>query len=116
TANTVDMGNDGQTGTRWCAANDGLGHWWSVDLGQSYTLTEIEIMWEKTGPYKYLIEGSANGTAWSTLADETASTDTAQNQTLPLAGGPSARHVRISVIGLPEGSWASFFEFSVSGY
>ncbi len=113
--NTVDMGNDGQDDTRWCANDSALGHWWAVDLGQSYTLTQIQVLWEKAVAYQYLIEVSDDGSSWSSLADRTDSTSTSQLQAVPIAD-EAARHVRITVTGLPEGSWASFFEFRVYGY
>jgi len=115
-SNTVEKGNDGQDATRWCAADSGLDHWWAIDLAQSHSLSRIEILWEKAVAYQYLIESSQDGISWSTLVDKTASNDTAQLHTLPLATAPEARHLRITVTGLPEGSWASFFEFTVYGY
>jgi hypothetical protein len=114
--NLIANGNDGSVGTRWCAADGGLGHWWTVDLAQSYTLTQIQIVWEQAVAYQYLIERSDDASVWSPLIDNTASTDTTQLQTLPIDGAPGARHVRITVTGLPAGSWASFFEFRVYGY
>ncbi|HEX3045991.1 MAG TPA: discoidin domain-containing protein [Bacillota bacterium] len=114
-ANPAGNGNDGNTTTRWCAANSSTGHWWKVDLGSSRNITKTEVMWEKSGQvYKYKVETSMDNSTWTLRVDKTANTSTAQTQTDSFSA--SARYVRITVTGLPSTSiWASFFEFRVFG-
>ncbi len=114
-ANPATNGNDGNTSTRWCAANGNTGHWWTVDLGASYSLTGSEVMWEFARNYKYKVEVSANNTNWTMVVDKTATTSTAQTQNDPFTA--TARYVRITVTGLTTSptTWASFFEFRVFG-
>jgi len=114
--NTAAMGNDGVLSTRWCAADAATGHYWQVDLGASHKLSRVAISWEKAEIYQFKIEGSADQSSWTTLEDQTASTDASSDQSFTLAGSPSARYVKITVSGLNGGAWASFFEFSVYGY
>ncbi len=114
--NTAAMGNDGVLSTRWCAADAATGHYWQVDLGASHSLTRFTISWEKVEIYQFKVEGSADQTTWTTLSDQTASTDDSSDQSFTLTGSPSARYVKITVTGLNGGAWASFFELSVYGY
>ncbi|HEX3046009.1 MAG TPA: discoidin domain-containing protein, partial [Bacillota bacterium] len=115
-ANPAANGNDGNTGTRWCAANGNTGHWWMVDLGSSQSITGTEVMWEKSGVvYKYKVETSTDNVNWTLKVDKNANTSTAQTQTDNFTG--TARYVRITVTGLSTSpvAWASFFEFRVFG-
>jgi hypothetical protein len=111
--NPAANGNDGNTGTRWCANDGNTGHWWKVDLGSSANLTGTQVMWEYSGAYKYKIDVSTDNSTWTNKADKSGNTTVAQTMTDTFSA--TARYVRITVTGLPSGSWASFFEFSVFG-
>jgi alpha-L-fucosidase len=116
TGNLAPAGNDGSMTSRWCAADSALGYHWQVDLGQSYALGKIHILWEKSALYQFKIEGSQDNSNWALVLDETKTTNTSADQTYPLAAA-SARWVRITVTGLPNtNTWASFFEFQVYGH
>jgi hypothetical protein len=115
--NLAALGNDGSVTTRWCAADGAAGHYWQVDLGASYTLSKLEIIWEKAANYQFKVEGSADGNAWASVLDETATTNAAADQTYALSATPKARYVRVTTTSLPSANiWASFFEFSVYGH
>lgn len=103
---------DGDTSTRWCAADGATGHWLTVDLGSVRTVTGARIAWEFGGHrYGYRIEGSADGASWTTLADLTATTNTAQVQTVGFS--TATRHLRLTVTALDAGCWASVRSFEV---
>ena len=103
---------DGDTSTRWCAADGATGHWLSVDLGSVTTVTGARVAWEFAGHrYGYRIDASADGTSWTTLADLTATTSTAQVQTVTFAA--ATRHLRVTVTALDAGCWASIRSFEV---
>ena len=113
-------GNDGDLSTRWCAADLNTGHYWTLDLGALHTLRRIEIVWEypstATGlPYGYLVAVSDDGVSFTTSIDRSATTDTMQTQTSNFPPATTGRYVRITVTGLPSGSWASFWEAHVFG-
>lgn len=113
-ANPASNGNDSSTTTRWCANDGNTGHWWKVDLGSNVNITGgTQVMWEKSGAYKYKIETSTDNTNWSLKVDNTANTTVAQNQTDTFLA--TARYIRITVTGLPSGAWASFYDFKVFG-
>jgi hypothetical protein len=111
TNNRAINGNDGVTGTRWCATDGNTGQWWKVDLGQSYPIYEIGVLFEFADAYKYLIEGSTDNSSWSTLVDQRSATSTAQQRTHSVSA--QTRYVRITYTGLPSSRWASHFEFTV---
>jgi hypothetical protein len=114
-------GNDDDTATRWCAANGGLNHYWTVDLGAVHELTRLEILWEYPPagvgyPYLYRVDVSSDGTTFTPAIDKTANAEITAMQTAVFSPGAMGRHVRIVVTGLQSGVWASFYEASVFGY
>jgi beta-galactosidase len=112
--NSASNANDGNTGTRWCANDGNLNHWWQVDLGAVLNLSGDEVLWEKNGAvYDYTVAVSTNNTTWTTVVNKGANTSTAQDQTDSFIA--SGRYVRITVTGLTGGDWASFYEFRVFG-
>ncbi|MFE9428820.1 alpha-L-fucosidase [Kitasatospora sp. NPDC006697] len=89
---------DGDTSTRWCATDGDTGHWLQVDLGSVHSLTGVRIAWEQLGnAYAFRIDGSSDGSSWSTLSDQTRNTTPAQVQALTFTG--QARYVRVTVTG-----------------
>ncbi|WP_051709039.1 alpha-L-fucosidase [Streptomyces sp. NRRL S-350] len=103
---------DGDTSTRWCAADGGTGHWLQADLGRVRPVTGVRIAWELPGKaYRCRIDGSADGSTWSTLADLTGNTAAAQVQTTTFTA--RTRYVRVTVTGLDTGAWASIRSLEV---
>jgi alpha-L-fucosidase len=97
---------DGDTSTRWCAADGATGHWLTVDLGGVRTVTGARLAWEFDGHrYGYRIDASTDGSSWTTLSDQTATTDTAQVQTIAFTA--ATRYLRLTVTALDPGCWAS---------
>jgi hypothetical protein len=109
--NAASAGNDGSTTTRWCANDGNLNHWWKVDLGSSYSLKSTEVDWEMTKVYKYKIEVSSDNSTWTMAVNQTNNTASVSISKDTFAA--TGRYVRITVTGLPSGTWASFFEFKV---
>jgi alpha-L-fucosidase len=110
--NTAAKAVDGDTSTRWCAANGNAGHWLKVDLGSTRSLTGTRIAWENDNAnYRYRIEGSTDNTTWTLLADRTATTSTSQVQVAQFR--TQARYVRVTVTGTPSGMWASIRNLEV---
>jgi hypothetical protein len=109
----IQYGNDGNTATRWCASSGDLPQWWAVDLGDSVTITNTQIMWEREVPYQYVIEVSTNQTSWTVVADKSGNTISSQTSSDNFSA--RGRYVRVVITGLPGGAWASFYEFQVFG-
>ena len=112
--NAAERGNDGDLGTRWCAADAELDHYWTVDLGEQHDLSGLEITFEFAGrDYGYVVEGSLDDDDYATLLDRADNAKQTQVQNESLSG--TARYVRVRFVALPLDTWASFFELKVLG-
>lgn len=108
------MGADDNDGTMWIASDGNAGNWWEVDLQQEYALTGSRITFETAGPvWQYQIEVSSDEREWTTVADESANTSTAQIQQQNFTA--DGRYIRIVFGAAPEGCWTAFREFELSG-
>lgn len=115
--NVASNANDGDTSTRWCAADSALNHYWRVDLGQSRTLTRVHLLWEKDFAYLFKIETSTDNSQWSMVVDKTTSSSAAASQDHTLPANTKGRYVRLTVTGgLEQSTWASLYEAQIFGY
>jgi hypothetical protein len=110
-------GNDGDGVTRWCASGGVFPQWWRVDLGATHPLKEFSVSFEYAErKYAYDIETSADDAAYTR---QVRTSGTAAVQTGVFPDGVSARYVRITITGADAPAsaetWASFFEFTVTG-
>jgi len=109
--------NDGDRSSRWCAADYRLNHWWEVDLGESFSLSTLRILWEKDANYSFKVESSDDHVRWSVVLDKTDSSSGGANQQHSFAPGAKGRYVRITVTGgLSVTTWASFYELDIFGH
>jgi hypothetical protein len=117
--NEASKGNDGDTTTRWDATSGSFPQWWRVDLGATRSLTQVSIRFEHSDrTYSYTLETSDDDKVFVT--QRTAS-GTGAVQSVEFPPDVSARYVRVTITnGTPTsingiGTWASFFEFSLTG-
>ncbi|WP_049631950.1 di-heme oxidoredictase family protein [Cellvibrio sp. pealriver] len=106
---------DGNGGTRW-ESNHGVSpSWVSVDLGASYSLSSVVIDWEAANAANYEVQGSANGTSWTTLATRTGGTFGTRTDTVAVTG--LYRYVRVYATQRSTGNnWGySIWELKVYG-
>ncbi|QOV89178.1 DUF7133 domain-containing protein [Humisphaera borealis] len=107
------MAVDGDEGTRWCAENGSVPQWLAVDLGSPQDLSGAEITWEASADkYAFKLEGSADGKAWSALAEKSYEAGATSQLKFDAKG---VRHVRVTVNGTKPGAWASLKELDVFG-
>ena len=101
---------DGKTDTRWASAFTD-NEWIQVDLQSSYTLYQVVLRWETAYGQHYQLQLSENGTAWTTIYEQTSGRGGVEKIT---ANG-QGRFVRLWGIkrGTPYG-W-SLWEFEVYG-
>ena len=109
--NNAAMAIDGDSNTRWCAADGSLNQWLAVDFGKVTSLGSVEIEWENPLAYQFKIEVSDDGKTWKIAADRTQNHDAARLDKVALDS--AGRLVRVTVTGLPEGKWASISELRV---
>lgn len=111
--NPASNGNDGNESTRWCAENGNTGHWWKVDLGKVHKLTGTKVHFEADNVnYQYRVEVSDDDASWTTVADNTSTSETSQIRRDDFTA--SARYVRITYTSTSS-MWASHYEFEVFG-
>ncbi|MHC4167121.1 MAG: glycoside hydrolase family 2 TIM barrel-domain containing protein [Planctomycetota bacterium] len=105
---------DADSSTRWCAASEGPGQWWQVDLGEIMPVRYLAIEFEKEAKnYGYQVKASHDESNWTTLVTK----DTSRT---PRWGGPrcvfhavdaEARFLRAEFTAMRRGAWASIREF-----
>ena len=105
---------DGNRETRWCPKDGNTGHSWQVDLGGPRDLKGAKIIWQTANKYQYTVEGSADGSHWVMLSDQSNQQDKQQEHSLSF-DHKAIRHVRITTTGLPKGLWGSFSEVEIYG-
>ncbi|HTW94916.1 MAG TPA: discoidin domain-containing protein [Tepidisphaeraceae bacterium] len=105
--------DDGDPATRWCASSGTVPQWWQVDLQKPCNLSGAQITWEMDNRnYQYVVEGSVDGQNWQTLSDQSRTLCVWQTQQLKFQAA-GIRYVRVRVVGLEPGSWASIADFKV---
>ena len=68
----AEYANDGNPDTQWCAkgGQGTSGHWWQVNLGDTYQLSMVKIQFEfENAGYKFVLQGSVDGEHYRDLAD-----------------------------------------------
>lgn len=106
-------GNDGIGHTLWLAADEAVGHWWQVDLGEERTITGTKVKFHREGNILYVIQVSSDGEEWRIAANQTGQTSTEQTRTDHFI--ESCRYVKIIYNGLPAGVGAGHYSFEVYG-
>ncbi|PTY06348.1 hypothetical protein DB347_13035 [Opitutaceae bacterium EW11] len=109
--------DDGDINTRWTAKDGDTRPWVAVDLGGNHKVDTIELEWNTDEPgYRYLVEGSADGSVWTTLSDERENRRDSGRHFLVLPEPRKGiRHVRIVVTEAPGNTAVSLRELRVLG-
>lgn len=103
---------DGNSGTRWCAADQEMGHSIKLDLGESVSFSNVNILWEFEHPYQYRIETSQDGIQWSMIVDEQENDEAKKRSQHSVEG--SGRYLKLTVTGNVHATrWASLYELEV---
>lgn len=103
---------DGNTSTRWCAANAGKPAWLQLELDKPHDLTGIHISWEsKNNAYQRKLEVSQDGKTWVLAFDGTS--DTTKGNTDDEFTAKQIQFVRITCTGTSAGGWASIREIKL---
>ncbi|MBN2485598.1 MAG: discoidin domain-containing protein [Bacteroidales bacterium] len=101
---------DGNSDTRWSSAFSDP-QWITIDLGASYSLTQIIINWETAFARDYQVQLSTNNSTWTTAYSTTNSTG--GKQTHNITG--SARYVRIYCTARATAWGCSLWEIEIYG-
>ncbi|KDN81173.1 discoidin domain-containing protein [Kitasatospora cheerisanensis] len=103
---------DGNAATRWASAEGKDPQWLRVDLGATADISRIKLSWEAAYAKAYRLEVSADGTAWSTVAEEKAGNGGTDDWT-GLSG--KGRYVRMYGTARGTSYGYSLFELEVYG-
>ena len=112
--NDIVKVNDGLTTSRWAGATNTYPQSFVVDLLAPYKIDSTEYMPYGSRDYKFLLEGSLDGTNYFTLSDQTK--NTLSLLTIPTKfPAQKAQYVRMTVVGAASyaGNWTSIYEFRV---
>src|SRR5262245_28275925 len=66
-ANTAALAFDANPGTRWESVHGVDPQWVQVDLGSSYNVTSVKLVWEPAYATSFQIQVSANGSTWTNV-------------------------------------------------
>jgi beta-glucanase (GH16 family) len=102
---------DGAMGTRWASEGNSSPQWIYVDLGATYTITQVILEWEVAYASAYQIQTSPDATTWTDVYSTT--TGDGGNDTLTVSG--SGRYVRMYGTVRGTGFGYSLWEFKVYG-
>ena len=77
--NGIAAANDGNMGTRWgsygashyAAVGESAGDWWYVDLGGTYRIDQVKILFEAAAPTDYDLLVSNNAVSWTVIGTYT---------------------------------------------
>ena len=115
-ANPAANASDNVASTRWSAASAAWPQSWTMDLGSTRTLSRLDIAWyaAPARAYRYRIETSFDGIAFTTAVDKTANSKFGNTSD---AFAAAARYIRVTITGCSAaGALASAYEFRVFGH
>ena len=80
----IAAANDGNMGTRWgssgashyAAVGESAGDWWYVDLGGTYRIDQVKILFEAAAPTDYDLLVSNNAVSWTVIGTYTTQPNT----------------------------------------
>ena len=108
------MAIDGETKTRWCAANASKPQWLQLEFDQVQKISGVNIQWEsQSNAYAYKLEASLDGESWTMIHD--ASDNLQLGNTKAKFPQTELRFLKMSGTRTSAGGWISLWEFSVEG-
>ncbi|HEV7713895.1 MAG TPA: discoidin domain-containing protein, partial [Asanoa sp.] len=102
---------DASTTTRWASAFADP-QWIQVDLGQTYSISRVRLLWEAAYGSAYQIQTSPNGTTWTTVRSVTGGNGGEDDNTGLTASG---RYLRINGTARGTAYGYSLFNLEVFG-
>jgi endoglucanase Acf2/fibronectin type 3 domain-containing protein len=120
TASSVENGGtgpanavDGNSGTRWSSQFSDP-QWIAVDLGSTFTITEVKLNWETAAGKDYQIQVSSDATNWTNLLPSITGNTTSGWHDYPGLTG-SGQYVRVYGTARDTQYGYSLFDFNVYG-
>ena len=103
---------DGNMMTRWSSRGDGA--WVVLDLGQSKSFSEVQIVWQRGHQrrFRFDIAVSKDNRNWTTVFSGQSSGTTAQAEPYEV-GQVTGRYVRVTGKGNSENEWTSIHQIQI---
>ncbi len=105
--------NDGDPNTYWMAAKGDTAPWVSISPEKVLQFRRLEITFPQPGNYRFVAEVQDENGAWVVVADESASSDTAQKRAVDLKRTIGA-FLRVKVMP-PAGAPAGIADIRIIG-
>lgn len=103
---------DNSDATYWCASSGSFPQWLTVDLGNSYVISNVGLEFITLDTWKYKIEGSNDNSTWTMMWDDTGTGVYAQDKFYSLMN--CFRYVRITLTDAYS-NWAALAEIKIFG-
>jgi hypothetical protein len=78
-------------------------------------VSTIDLTFPAAGNYRYTVAVSSDGSAWTTVVDQSQTTSTKQQQSFTGNFGTAVQYVRVNFVGEPSGQPAGIAEVVVGG-
>jgi len=104
---------DGNITTRWESVHGIDPSWLTLDLGGSYSLTDVIIYWEAANAATYEIQGSNDNTNWTTLSSQSGGAFGDRTDNISVSG--TYRYVRMNGLTRTSPYGYSIYEMEVYG-
>lgn len=106
---------DGNRNSRWESEHGVATANLTADLGASYDVSKVVLVWEAANAKEYVIQGSQNGSSWTNLAEFNGGEFGSRTDTLNIAG--SYRYIRMQGNARSDGNfWGySLWEMEIHG-
>lgn len=123
TVSSFETGNegknavDGNSTTKWTAANGTYPQSIVVDLGKVYNLGDLTLDWdirEGARYYRYAVLASEDGKEYIEVINRRDNTESKRMVESMLM--IPARYIKIEVVGCNQAGWATLFEIKADGY
>ncbi len=93
---TAQKAIDGDSTTRWASVQGVDPQWYVVDLGNTYKIDELDIVWQTASAKDYDIELSVDGNTYTKLGMVKSAATGSRYDNLKLTEEATARYVRIT--------------------
>ncbi|MEO0414098.1 MAG: sulfatase-like hydrolase/transferase [Verrucomicrobiota bacterium] len=95
--------------TKWTADGAKFPQWIQTSYDSVQTTDQLQLLWGKSGVFRYLVGTSMDGTHWTVQVDQLDNNETRETS-LHKIPQTEFKHLRVVVLGAMDGRWASFRE------
>lgn len=109
----ANKASDNDISTYWCASNGNYPQMLTVDLEESFYVTNIQQIFKDYDRWRFRIEASNDKIQWTVITNRSSAENGCE---FNVNVGNSYRYFRLIVLSSASGFWANSCEFRVFGY